>query len=140
MSKECVGEQADLTAAVFVKPVFANSPAFQSVLQLWRQNSQTLGHLPRGAFEERAELQQLLGLFLQNKLVGYLLYRVSKGSLPRATIVHLCLEKSTRGKNLASHLLGDLKRRCSSLVGIGLQCRDAEYLTKVEAAVPDARK
>ena len=40
-----------------VKPVLPNTPEFESVLKLWRQNSQTLGHLPKGAFKDQAEVR-----------------------------------------------------------------------------------
>jgi GNAT superfamily N-acetyltransferase/predicted transcriptional regulator len=126
-----------------VKPVLPNTPEFESVLKLWRQNSQTLGHLPKGAFKDQAEVRQLLGLFLEENLIGYLLYRISRSSLSRATVVHLCLAKSYRGKGLAKHLLDELKQRCHTVIGIGLNCRNdfgADHVWKGAGFVPRSEK
>jgi predicted nucleic acid-binding protein/GNAT superfamily N-acetyltransferase len=104
--------------------ILPDSPMFDEVLKLWGKNRQTLGFFPRGAFVEYSSRDQLFGIFADNRLLGYLLYRVSRSSLPAATIVHLCVDVTVRKKGCAKLLVGELKRRCQSLTGIGLHCRD----------------
>ncbi len=96
------------------------TPLLESVLALHRLNSNTLGFLPAGAFEENAKLRRILVAMEGKALCGYLLYRVARG---RAAIVHLCVSREARGKGVARALVEQLKRETKPLEGIGLRCR-----------------
>lgn len=104
-----------------VSPVTADSPHLDAVKALWRQNSQTLGFYPNGAFEERARKRQILGAFKNDVLVGYLLFYTTKTSCVRIT--HLCVSETSRGDGVARALISKLQVTTKALRGIGLHCR-----------------
>jgi predicted transcriptional regulator/GNAT superfamily N-acetyltransferase/predicted nucleic acid-binding protein len=136
-------QQNEAHGVLQIVPIQPDTLEFEFVLKLWRRNSQTLGNLPRGGFEDQARIQQLLGLFSDGSFAGYLLYRVSRTGIPRATIVHLCLRREIRGQGLAKYFVEDLKNRCGSLAGIGLHCRDdfdASRLWRSIGFVPRSEK
>jgi GNAT superfamily N-acetyltransferase len=88
---------------------------------MYRKDSRYLGFLPRGAFEDHAEKRQLmLALAPDDICVGYLLFRVARG---KATIVHLCVTDTHRGKGVARKLVERLIAETKELLGIGLFCR-----------------
>lgn len=108
------------TTVVVIDP---QSKYFDTVLSLWRTNSAILGFLPKGAFEEFARAGTLLGAVFEDVLIGYVLYRISSSSTPRATIVHLCIDKKFRKQGTALCLMQEVKTRANNLIGIGLYCR-----------------
>ena len=106
-----------------VAEVRAESVHLETVIGLWRTNSQTLGLLPRGAFEEHARKGGILGAMNdRDTCVGYLLYYVAQKSA-KARIIHLCVAPDSRGKGIAHALLRHLKTKVSHLRGIELKCR-----------------
>jgi ribosomal protein S18 acetylase RimI-like enzyme len=113
----------ELLSKITVVVIDTQSKYFSNVLALGRLNSATLGFLPRGAFEEFARAGTLLGAILNDVLVGYVLYRISGSSTPRATIVHLCIDKNFRKQGAALCLMQEVKSRANNLIGIGLHCR-----------------
>ncbi len=97
------------------------TPHFERVIALHRLNAKTLGFFPRGAFEEHAKLRQIIvALESDGNCLGYLLYRIARG---RATIVHLCVADTARGKGVARLLVDRLKQETKLLEGVSLLCR-----------------
>jgi len=104
-----------------VSLVTDDSPYLNDVKSLWRQNSQTLGFYPVGAFEERAKKRQIIGAFENGTLVGYVLYYTTKS--PCVRISHLCVAESCRGGGIARALISELQASTKMCKGIGLYCR-----------------
>jgi ribosomal protein S18 acetylase RimI-like enzyme len=104
-----------------VSIVTVDSAHLDAVKALWRQNSQTLGFYPNGAFEERARKHQILGAIINDVLVGYLLFYTTKSSFVRIT--HLCVSEASRGAGVARALISELQAATKALRGIGLYCR-----------------
>ena len=97
------------------------SPHLDAVKALWRANSATLGFLPEGAFVDYASQRHILvALDSSGVCAGYLLFRVSKG---KATIAHLCVAESARGRGHAATLVNHLVASTGHLRGIDLRCR-----------------
>ena len=97
------------------------SPHLEKVKKLWRGNSDTLGYLPEGAFDEYARGRHILvTLDPAGELAGYLLYRTVRD---KATVVHLCVSEAARGKSYADALVRHLISITGHLRGIGLRCR-----------------
>lgn len=92
-----------------------------AVLDLYRKHTKTLGFLPRGAFEEHTRKRQLLVASASDgSCMGYLLYRIARG---KASVVHLCVSATYRGKGVGYALIEFLKKETRHLAGIGLYCR-----------------
>lgn len=96
------------------------SPYLNAVKTLWRANSNTLGMMPDGAFNEHASESHILGAVESDQFLGYLLFRTSKG---KAKITHLCVAEAARGKGVARGLVTGLAERTKHLSGIELKCR-----------------
>lgn len=97
------------------------SPHLEEVKKLWRGNSETLGYLPEGAFDDYARQRHILvALDTAGKFAGYLLYRVVRA---KAMIAHLCISERARGKGYADVLVRHLIGITGHLRGIGLRCR-----------------
>ncbi len=96
---------------------------FTKTVELGDSNSKTLGFLPYVAFEKYAKKNQLIGAFEENnnELLGYLLYRVS---FNRVTIIHCCIDRNHRNKNVAHKLVDYLKSKTKQYEGIRLSCRN----------------
>ena len=92
----------------------------QDVVALGKANRSTLGFLPDGAFEEHAAKDQVLVAVHDERLAGYVLYRVSR---ERATVVHLCVDDEQRGRGVARGLIQKLFDVTAGLRGIDLRCR-----------------
>ncbi|MBC1240898.1 GNAT family N-acetyltransferase, partial [Nostoc sp. 2RC] len=104
-----------------IEAIDNHSPHLETVIKLWRANSQTLGNFPKGAFEERAACRQILvALDSEGACVGYLLYRYSRDWF---IITHLCIDPSCQGKGVAKQLVDHLKQITKSSRGIKLKCR-----------------
>ncbi len=97
-----------------------SSPYLAEVKKLWRVNSDTLGMMPDGAFDEHAGLGHVLGVVETDQLLGYLLFRSAKG---KAKITHLCAAAAARGRGIARLLVNELVKITSHLSGIELKCR-----------------
>ncbi|MEK7678005.1 MAG: hypothetical protein AAB676_19410 [Verrucomicrobiota bacterium] len=98
-----------------------SASVLESVISLHRANSKTLGFFPKGAFEEHAKLRQLVvALDDGGNCLGDVLYRVARG---RASVVHLCVSETARGKGIARLPVDRLKQKTKSLEGSGLYCQ-----------------
>ncbi|MFO1001348.1 MAG: GNAT family N-acetyltransferase [Planctomycetaceae bacterium] len=106
--------------SVKVVKVLPGSSFLVDVKGLWRKNSDTLGMMPDGGFDDHAERKRILGLVDASGLQGYLMYRVSRN---RANIVHLCVAESCRGKGASRLLIDELIKSTKHLNGIELRCR-----------------
>ena len=99
---------------------------FPDIVALGKKNSATLGFMPDGGFEDHANKHCIIIAYNENNLLGYLMYReVPRHS--RVSIVHLCIDKEYRGKNITSNLLDALKSKYKTkgnYRGISLSCRD----------------
>ena len=116
-------EYRDAGLRVVVAEVSTESDHFEAVIDLWRRNSQTLGMLPRGAFEEHARKGGILGAISEwDRCVGYLLFYVAQRSA-KARIIHLCVDPVHRGQGIAHALFQRLKKNVGHLKGIELKCR-----------------
>jgi GNAT superfamily N-acetyltransferase len=104
-----------------IQSIKTNSKFLSSVKSLWRDNSATLGYFPDGAFLDYAHRGQILiATDHLNDCIGYILYRISRGSI---IIVHLCIHTAYRGYGIARALIDELKRLTKDFEGIGLSCR-----------------
>lgn len=106
---------------VRVEGISSSTERFADVLRLYRENSQTLGFMPQGAFEQRANRGTLLvAVDTDGATVGYVLYDLP-GSL--ITLRHLCVSSASRGQGVARALIEELKRRHPERLGIKADCR-----------------
>jgi GNAT superfamily N-acetyltransferase/predicted nucleic acid-binding protein len=91
-----------------------------SVEQIAKKNSQTIGHMPRGGFEDAMQRGHILiALDETQRVVGYLLYRVAKTKY-RASITHLCVDQEFQGRGIGRKLVDRLKEITKHLRGISL--------------------
>ncbi|MBD0851867.1 GNAT family N-acetyltransferase [Maribacter arenosus] len=95
------------------------------VISLGTKNSKTLGHFPKGAFQEHAKKGNIIGAFSNaNDLLGYLLFSVTV-SKRTIRVVHLCISQNHRNKGVAKLLVNELRDKFSTrLKGIVLSCRE----------------
>lgn len=107
-------------SVVEIVSVDSPSPYLEAVKKLWRANSDTLGMMPDGAFNEHASDGHILGAVESDQILGYLLFRTAKG---KAKITHLCVAEVARGKGIAKSLVTGLAERTRHLSGIELKCR-----------------
>jgi predicted nucleic acid-binding protein len=112
--------QPQTSTATEVLTIRQENPFFEDVISLGKKNSKFLGHFPRGAYEDSAQRNHILGAVVGGKLVGYLLYRISRGY---AAIVHLCVSDTARGQGITRVLFESLKTRTQECQGIILRCR-----------------
>lgn len=106
---------------VTIKAILQDSPHLATVKRLWREQSDTLGFMPQGAFDEHAARRCLLGAFDESdRCVGYLLYR-RRGD--RIAITHLCVDPSQRGQGVARELVNELSRLEAAYLALELLCR-----------------
>lgn len=90
------------------------------VLDLHRESRATLGFLPQGAFQERADSGLLVVAVDDGRTVGYALY-----DLPREEIAlrHLCVGSHDRGRGIAGTLVEAIRDRHRDRRGIKVRCR-----------------
>ena len=82
----------------------------EEIVKLGDANSKTLGFLPKVVFGEHASKGQILIAIEDGKLLGYLLYRVSRRGLayPKAVIMQLCVNQNYRGRGISRILIDAL--------------------------------
>lgn len=99
-----------------------NQSDVNDVDALMKQNSSTLGFLPKSALIDFLDRETVIGSRdVDGSLVGYLLY----ASYPeRIRIVHLCVAKGHQRTGIARSLLERLKKKCDSQCVIRLNCRN----------------
>ena len=98
-----------------------NPSDIERIDELMKQNSRTLGFLPRAALNDYLHRGTVLGVNSNaGCLAGYLLY----ASYPkRFRIAHLCVSERFRGRGLAKRLFAELKEKCTTQCVIRLNCR-----------------
>ena len=103
--------------------IHSRSPQLPTVKELGKANSETLGFLPEGAFDDYAKKRQIIvALDLEHNCIGYLLYRMNRRQ-QNATIVHLCVAAEHRHKGIARKLIKALRDQTTHLRGITALCR-----------------
>ena len=103
--------------------VGASSELFEEVIELGNENSATLGFLPRGAIEQKARENKLLAATEAGRVLGYLLFDLNLRA-QIAYIVHLCVDKRSRGRGIAKLLFQELEAIVGdTVVGIRVRCR-----------------
>ena len=108
---------------ITVEKIQKGSPHLNSIKDLARENRNTLGFLPEGAFDEYAKKQQILIAIAPNDLcVGYLLFRLAK-TTRKASITHLCVDEEYQNLGVAKKLVEYLKNSTKHYSGIGLYSR-----------------
>lgn len=89
---------------------------------LMKQNSGTIGFLPRIVLEQHVEDESVLGAKTANgELVGYLLYAAYHD---RFRIAQLCVTEGFRGQGVAKRLITVLKAAATTQKVIRLNCRN----------------
>lgn len=107
-------------SSIEIIPVLGSSVELSLIWELYRKNSNTLGFLPRGAFEEFAHAGRVLAAIKQDTIIGYVAWRRSNDE---AVLVHLCVSEEHRGSLCATHLLNALIEQCKNDAAIRLRCR-----------------
>lgn len=98
-----------------------NTPEMDAVIALWRVDSDTLGYMPKGGFEDAAREEALLAAIDDNgNVLGYVLFRRTQDF---AAIAHLCISRERRGTGLVRVLFEAVKARCAREFEIRLRCR-----------------
>ncbi len=108
---------------------------------LMKQNSSTLGFLPKQVLCEFLDQKAVIGARNDDgTLMGYLMY----ASYPeRIRVVHLCVSKDQRRSGVAKQLMGQLIARCTTQCVIRLNCRndfDADSFWPTLGFVPVGEK
>ncbi len=92
-----------------------------SVDELMKRYSRTLGFLPREALQSYLDKGSVLGVKTDNgNLVGYLLYA---DRINYFRITHLCVTEEHRGHGIARKLINELKNSATTQKSIKLNCR-----------------
>ena len=104
-----------------VQYVRSGTPEYREVLGVWRRHSATLGFMPEGGFDDAAREKRLVGVFNDNALMGYLMYRRSSRQV--AAIVHLCVDEHFRGRGIARMLFEAMVKDCADCTEVRLRCR-----------------
>lgn len=103
----------------------------EDIYKLWGSNRATLGLMPKEAFIESIKKKWVIVAVEEGFISGYLLFRYTNRN-QSLSIVHLCVDKSSRGKGLSSKLIDKLVSLYkSSARGIKLSCR-SDYLHAIE--------
>src|SRR5215216_4272953 len=103
----------------------------EDIYKLWGANRATLGLMPKDAFIDSIKKKWVIVAVEGGFITGYLLFRYTNRN-QSLSIVHLCVDKSFRGKGLSSKLIDKLVSVYkSSARGIKLSCR-SDYLHAIE--------
>ncbi len=97
-----------------------DTPIIDQVISLGDRNAHSLGHFPRAAFKREAGKGRIIvALSDDNRVVGYLLYRVARG---RAVVQHLCVDEGNRRAGVARMMVDALKQSTKNLISIECHC------------------
>jgi ribosomal protein S18 acetylase RimI-like enzyme/predicted nucleic acid-binding protein len=110
-----------------IEVVGKDSSRFESIWEMYRRHSSTLGFFPEGAMEEAARCGGIYAAVKGMVLAGYLLYRANR---THASIIHLCIDPRFRGCGVAELLIKRLKEDTRDLNSIQLSCRE-DYASAV---------
>lgn len=105
---------------VQVVQVASTDPLLDEVFHLYRRNSDTLGFLPRGAFEQFADDCGVLVACRSGEVEGYVAFRRSADAV---VLVHLCVRKDSRGSGIATQLMTEFLEEISDAAYVRLHCR-----------------
>lgn len=93
----------------------------ESVDELMKKNSQTLGFLPKEALQSYLEKNNVIGAISDDdNLVGYLLFGANSEYF---RITHLCVVEEYQGQGIARKLVNKLIESVSTQKAIKLNCR-----------------
>ncbi|MES2458234.1 MAG: GNAT family N-acetyltransferase [Bacteroidota bacterium] len=102
---------------------YAKADHLESICKIWGLNRATLGLMPRDAFKDCIAKKWILVAERSNQIVGYLQFRYTAKN-QTLSIVHLCVDISSRGQRVSDLLLDklvdDFKFKAR---GIKLNCR-----------------
>lgn len=105
-----------------IVPVAVGTERADEVFALYRQHADTLGFLPRGAFDEFASAGNVLAAIHEGQPVGYVAFRIGRGG--EAVIVHLCVHRSHRHVGIAPALVERVVQECPNVPCVKLSCRE----------------
>jgi GNAT superfamily N-acetyltransferase len=106
--------------AIEIQTVSIGDKLLDADIALWRAHSDTLGFMPKGAFEQAAREESLwANVEPQDQLRGYTLFRKSGGGIK---IAHLCVGPSATRTGVARMLVQEITNRHPEVSGIGLWC------------------
>lgn len=94
-----------------IKIIYATIEHLEAIVEIWGANRQTLGLMPRDAFVDSIKKKWILLCCIGKDIVGYLQFRHTMKT-QTLSIVHLCIEKSHRGKGYPELLLNRLVHCC----------------------------
>lgn len=107
-----------------IRVISPSDSFFSDVVIMGKKNSKTLGMFPEGAFKDHARKKLIYGAIEDDKLIGYVLFRVT-ASKYMISITHLCVDSNHRAKGIAKRLLDTIKEKYKTDVrGFSLSCRE----------------
>jgi len=102
---------------------YAKANHLDSIYKIWGFNRATLGLMPKDAFKECILKKWILIAEIDAQVVAYLQFRYTAKN-QTLSIVHLCVDISSRGQGLAEKLIDKLVEDFKSKArGIKLNCR-----------------
>ncbi|RZL50347.1 MAG: GNAT family N-acetyltransferase [Pedobacter sp.] len=102
---------------------FANSTHLDEIYRIWGLNRATLGLMPKDAFKDCIKKKWIIIASINNCVVGYLQFRHTART-QTLSIVHLCVDSSSRGSGISDKLLDKLVDEYKNTArGIKLNCR-----------------
>src|ERR1043165_4058686 len=110
------------SGGITVEEVACESSLFPAIIELWRSESDTLGFMPLGGFEQAARGGCLLvAVDPERTFCGYILYR--RTTRKQTAIAHLCTRSEFRGRGVARLLVDAVKHRSTDSYELRLRCR-----------------
>jgi GNAT superfamily N-acetyltransferase len=88
----------------------------------------TLGFLPPAGYIDAAARETLLAAMVDDVVVGYALYRLSRG---RVALAHLCIRRDHRRHGLARQMVEEISRRHADHLGVLVKCRHSYGLDRM---------
>jgi GNAT superfamily N-acetyltransferase len=107
---------------LMVGEVRPGDPAIDELVRLGKRYSKTLGLMPAGAFRDAAHWGGLVAARIDERPVGYALFRLPRSN--RVMLSHLCVDQEARGSGVARALLKEITAKHSSRLGILAKCRN----------------
>jgi len=105
------------------KIIYAKIDHLEPIYKIWGLNRATLGLMPKDAFKECIVKKWILVAEIDGQIVGYLQFRYTNRN-QTLSIVHLCIDVSSRGQGIAEKLLDKLVEGYKTKArGIKLNCR-----------------